>query len=312
VSARGAVPSSGTARATFAHICALHQLKGKDMLELTRRAAVVEAALLWSASMPAQADNTVIPQTALTPSTQLYTDIIGGGIGNIVVMTGGGNANGAGNASGRNDDGFSGPIDLGFTLDFFGTSYTQFFANNNGSISFNNGISAFIPNGPTGSTEPVISPYFADVDTRGALSGVLHLRTDIANEIILTWDHVGYFNSHDDQLNTFQLVVRGPGFAIPTGEGTIGFFYQGMPWIGTDTSTTAAVGFGNGAGSSEVLEGSNTSTINAALANHFLWFDQNLVVIPPPVPEPETYALLAAGFAVLGFVGRRRRRGARA
>ncbi len=281
------------------------------MVEWTHRAAVVAAALLWSASMSAQAQNTVIPQTALTPSTQLYTDIIGGGIGNIVVMTGGGNAPGIGAASGRNDDGFSGPINLGFTLSFFGTNYTQFFANNNGSISFNSGIDAFVPTGPTGATEPVISPYFADVDTRGAASGVLHLRTDIANEIILTWDHVGYFGSHDDKLNTFQLVVRGPAFAIPNGEGSIGFFYQDMPWIATDTSTTAAVGFGNGAGASEVLEGSNTSTINAAIANHYLWFDQNLVVVPPPVPEPETYALLTAGLAVLGVVARRRRRAPR-
>jgi len=30
--------------------------------------------------------------------------------------------------------------------------------------------------------------------------------------------------------------------------------------------------------------------------------------VPPPVPEPETYALMLAGFAALGVVGRRRRR----
>ena len=53
-----------------------------------------------------------------------------------------------------------------------------------------------------------------------------------------------------------------------------------------------------------MLEGSNTSTINAALANHYIWFDQNLVVVPPPVPEPETYALLLAGLAALRLVVR--------
>jgi hypothetical protein len=266
----------------------------------------VAAAVAAFASVCASSQ-TIVPQTSLTPLGQYYTDTIGGGIGNVVVMTGGGNAAGVGLASGRNDDGFSGPINLGFTLDFFGTPYTQFFANNNGNMSFGAGIAAFIPSGPTGSSSPVISPYFADVDTRGALSGVLHLRTDIANEVILTWDNVGYFNAHDDKLDSFQLVVRGPGFTIPTGEGAIGFFYKDMPWITTDTSTTAAVGFGNGAGASEVLEGSNTSTINAALANHFVWFDQNLVVVPPPVPEPETYALLLAGLAAVRLVTRRRK-----
>jgi len=265
--------------------------------------AAAAAALATFASVGASAQ-TIVPQSALVPSGQYYTDVIGGGIGSIVVMTDGGNEPGIGLASGRNDDGFSGPIDLGFTLNFFGTPYTQFFANNNGNISFGAGISDFIPTGPTGAAAPVISPYFADVDTRGSLSGVLHLRTDIPNEVILTWDQVGYFDEHDDQLDSFQLVVRGPGFGVPTGEGTIGFFYKGMPWISTDTSTTAAVGFGDGAGASEVLEGSNTSTINAALANHFIWFDQNLVVVPPPVPEPETYALLLAGLAALRLVVR--------
>ncbi len=63
---------------------------------------------------------------------------------------------------------------FGFTLNFFGTDYTQFFANNNGNISFGERHLGLHPRGPTGATSPVISPYFADVDTRGALSGVLY------------------------------------------------------------------------------------------------------------------------------------------
>ena len=270
------------------------------------RFAACALALFACASAHAQL---VVPQTALTPSGQYYTDLIGGGIGSVVVMTDGGNAPGIGLSSGRNDDGFRGPISFGYTLNFFGTNYTQFFANNNGNISFGAGISAFEPTGPTGAAAPVISPYFADVDTRGTASGVLHLRNDIANETILTWDNVGYYDSHTDRLDSFQLVVRGPGYAVPAGEGTIGFFYKSMPWISTETSTTAAVGFGNGAGSSEVLEGSNTATINSALANHYIWFDQNLVAVPTaPVPEPETYALMLAGLAAVSAFARGRRR----
>ena len=228
-----------------------------------------------------QAVETVIPQSALIPSTNYYTDTIGGGIGDVVVMTGGGNEAGVGNPTGRNDDGFSGPKNLGFSLNFFGTNQSQYWVNNNGNISFNAGISAFTPSGPTGAPQPLISPFFADVDTRGALSGVTHLRTNIANEVIVTWDQVGYFNSHDDKLNSFQLVLRGPGFSIPAGEGQIGFFYKGMGWETGDASggsggfggTPGAVGFGDGAGNGQVLAGSTQNGIAAAVANHHIWFN---------------------------------------
>ncbi len=280
-------------------------------MSAARAVALALAGFGAALSLPAIAAQTVIPQSALTPSTQYYTDGIGGGIGNIVVMTGGGNANGAGAASGRNDDGFSGPIDFGYTLNFFGTNYTQFFANNNGNISFGAGISEFVPTGPTGADSPLISPWFADVDTRGAASGVLHLRQDIANETILTWDQVGYYSAHDDKLASFQLIVRGPGYNVPAGEGSIGFFYKSMPWEVTNTSTTAAVGFGDGAGNSEVLAGSNTAGLHQVVQDHYIWFDQNLTPVPPvdAIPEPGTYALMLAGLGVLAAVARRRKAG---
>lgn len=260
-------------------------------------------ALATSVTTSAHATLITFPQSALTPTTQLYTDIIGGGIGNTVVMTGGGNANGAGNPSGRNDDGYSGPINFGFTgagtLPFFGSNYSSFYANNNGNISFTGGNSDYVPTGPIGATVPTISIWFGDVDTRGSLSGVLHIRQDIPNETILTWDHVGYFNSHDNALNTFQMIVRSPDYSIPTGEGAIGFFWLGMPWEVTNTSTTAAVGFGDGAGNGVVLEGSNTSGLNNVVAFHQTWFNANLTPVTS-VPEPATLFLLGGGLLGMG------------
>lgn len=254
----------------------------------------------------------IIPQAALTPDGLYYTDNIGGGIGAVAVMTGGGNAPGIGDPTGRNDDGFMGPINLGFTLTFFGNNYTTFFANNNGNISFGGGISAFTPSGPTGANQPIISPFFADVDTRNPASGVMHIRQDIADELIVTWDAVGYYGEHADHLNSFQLVVRGPNYVIPVGEGAIGFFYRGMGWETGDASggiggfggTPGAVGFGDGLGNGEVLQGSTADGIAAAVSRHHIWFDPNLVPIPAP-DSGTTLGLLGLALGGLAILRRR-------
>jgi len=251
---------------------------------------------------------TTVPNSALTPSTTYYTDTIGGGIGTALIMTGGGNAANVG--SSRNNDGFSGPINLGFTYSFFGQSYTQFWANNNGNISFNGGIAAYTPSGPQGASQPIISPFFADVDTRNLGSGLMYLRNDIPNEIIVTWDAVGYYDTNADHLNSFQLVLRGPDYNIPDGEGPIGFFYRTMMWETGDASggsggfggTPAAVGFGDGSSNGEVLQGSIQNGISGIVDDHHIWFDVNT---GGQVPEPATMMLLGSG--LLSLVAFRKR-----
>src|SRR5262249_34555529 len=67
-----------------------------------------------------------------------------------------------------NDDGSTGFIDVTSVfaqgLNFFGQTYTGFYINNNGNITFNSPLGEFTPFALTGNTgQPIIAPFFADV-----------------------------------------------------------------------------------------------------------------------------------------------------
>jgi hypothetical protein len=130
----------------------------------------------------------------------------------------------------------------------------------------------------------------------------MHLRTD-ANQIIVTWDHVGYFDSKTDLLNTFQLVLRGPDYVVPTGEGQIGFFWTTMQWeVGEVSLVPAAVGLGDGLSNGFVLEGSTEIGIAGVVQNHRLWFNLTDQGVPDPVvPVPPAVWLLGSG--LIGLIG---------
>jgi len=265
---------------------------------------LIASVVFAATSLAANATITTVSQNALKASAGYYTDVIGGGIGDIVVTTGGGNANNAGQADGRNDDGYAGAINLGFNVNLFGNSYNSLYINNNGNVTFGSGLSAYNPMGPTETSLPIIAPFFGDVDTRHVDSGVVHVRTDLANQIIITWDNVGYFAEHGDLLNSFQLILRGTDYLVPVGEGSIGFYYGRMGWEVADThNNQAVVGFGDGQSNGVILEGSGAAGIAGALSNRHVWFNERLE--PTTVPEPDSIALIALGLGALAFARRR-------
>jgi hypothetical protein len=234
------------------------------------------------------------------------------------------------NTLAANDDGSTGLVSLGFTANFFGTNYTQLFVNNNGNVTFTTALGEFTPTGLAGVGQPIIAPYFADVDTRAGNvvtygSGTITLGANNFSAFAVEWPAVGYFSEHTDKLDTFELIlVSRPD----TGAGNFDIYmdYNSMQWETGDASggtgglggVSAASGYSNGAGTTFQFTGSlvNGALINGgpdALVTHdlnsntlgqYIFQVRNGVVSNSP--EPGTLLLAAGGLFALGLARRKK------
>jgi hypothetical protein len=162
------------------------------------------------------------------------------------------------NTLAANDDGSTGEVQLPFTINFFGNSYSNLWVNNNGNVTFDGPLNTYTPFSITSTTPPIIAPFLADVDTRGPGSGLVTYGTTTFeghSAFCVEWPDVGYFASHTDKLNDFELLlVDRPDVAL--GDFDIVFNYDQIQWETGDASggteglagTSATVGFSNGAG----------------------------------------------------------------
>lgn len=171
----------------------------------------------------------------------------------------------------RNDDGSSSKIALGFDLNYYGNTFNDLYINNNGNVTFDNSLYTYTPFAFP-SSEKIIAPFFADVDTRPSNGGNVYYDQRIVRgekEFIATWEQVGYYSNNTDRLNTFQLAIQD--------DGDIGFSYGDMSWTIGDVSDVHAVA-GFDAGDYEnylMLDGSRTSSIANKLDNKEFWFFQD-------------------------------------
>jgi gliding motility-associated-like protein len=161
----------------------------------------------------------------------------------------------------RNDDGSSPLIDLPFTFCLYGTNYTSCYINNNGNISFTTPYGTFSSSGFPIADFAMVAPFWADVDTRPAESGLPYYKiTD--HYMIVIWDHVGYYSQQTDKLNTFQLIISdGTDPIIPNGN-NISFCYGDMEWT-TGSASSGVGGFGGTPATVGVNEGDGVSFMQA-------------------------------------------------
>lgn len=143
-----------------------------------------------------------------------------------------------------NDDGSSEAIDLtgAFSggLRFYGGPYTEFWVNNNGSITFAGPEYTYTPIAFPIASRPMIAPYWGDVDTR-ARSGLSSSTENLVywhlepGRLIVTWYQVGYFSSHNDLRMNFQLILSN-ATGCGSGDFDVEFRYDVCEWVTGDAS----------------------------------------------------------------------------
>lgn len=228
------------------------------------------------------------------------------------------------NTLAANDDLSTGPNALGFTANFFGTNYTNAFVNNNGNLTFAAAYDGFTPFGLTTNTgTPIIAPFFADVDTLTAGSGLAKYGTgtiDGFNAFGATWGGVTGYGLSNSLLDSFQVILFNRS---DTGAGNfdIEFNYTSIQWDkGSESNRSAGVGFTAGTGtpgSFFELPGSGVdgaflngglnslaaNSLNSTVAGRYVFNVRNGQMLPPtvvPVPAGLLIGLLG-GAGLFGF-----------
>jgi len=112
---------------------------------------------------------------------------------------------------GANDDASTSAVSIGFEVSLFGNSYDECYVNNNGNITFGSALETYTPQALSVAGRPIIAPFWADVDTSGSGSHVTTYsnRGSVGGRpaFMANWVGVGYYQSHADKLNKFQLVL---------------------------------------------------------------------------------------------------------
>jgi hypothetical protein len=117
-------------------------------------------------------------------------------------------------------------------------TYSTFYVNTNGNISFRGSVGTFTPMPFPIADQPMIAAWWGDVDTRGAGQP---MRNNVcfaveARRVVVTWHLVGYYSSHDDRQNSFQVILTPPTDGGTATDFDVEFRYNRCQWTTGDAS----------------------------------------------------------------------------
>lgn len=225
-----------------------------------------------------------------------------------------------------NDDGSTGPVALGFAVDFYArTGVSHVYVNNNGNVTFGGPLGSYTPFPILTTSTAMLAPFFADVDTRYNLPDV-HYGTGTVDgraAFGVDWINVGYYNAHGDSSNSFQLVIIDRSDIAP-GDFDFEFNYDRIEWETGDASggigglggSSARAGWSDGAAASFEINGSAVNgalldtnqtaglihhSINSSMEGRYVFQVRNGNVVATAVPDSGT-TLTLTGIALIGLI----------
>jgi hypothetical protein len=209
------------------------------------------------------------------------------------------NVAGSGTQVSLGDDQVSGALNIGFSFDFYGSTYSSVYVSSNGFLTFTGGGSSGCCTGQALPTSDGINNLIAglweDLDTNGNSTGTMWydvLGVAGSREFVMGFYDVAHFPSGNP--TTFEMILH-------EGSNDIELQYGRLSGDGG----THSVGIENATGTIglQVLLGSDISS----LANTGLLISDGGT---HDVPEPATLGLMGVGLAGIAFGARRRRKSA--
>ena len=170
---------------------------------------------------------------------------------------------GVGGDAGGGDDSSLGPFDLGFTMSYYGNTYTQVRVCTNGFLSFTSSATNYTNDPIPGSSEPnnMIAPFWDDLNPNDG--GTIWYWSDVLNgRFIVQWDGVPHYSGGGPE--TFEAILYA--------DSRIVYQYQTV-----DTGTSSTVGIENSSGTDGLQVVYNSAYLANGLAIEFsteeLWLE---------------------------------------